>query len=353
MNFPQKLVWTTLLALLAFLGNYFRTPLFFGLDLVWGSVLVLLALVLLGWWPALLVGLAGAAYTLVLWGHPYAMIVYALEPLAVVVLRRRLHHLVLADAVFWLALGGPMVLLFYRGVMDIPMDTVAMIVFKQVSNGIFNALLACLAVLTLRRLLPGRIEVDPAEASVGTLVFNAFLAVGMFAAIGSTMVYSHRSGQEQYQQVGHTLEAVVRRVVSHLERESKSPQEAIDAATFDDDVNLMLFSPSGQLLAQRGQSHLLAPGTLLDLGASFAGLRIWLPPGTMSPVARWQRGYFTLEMAPAGSTGMRVMIERPAAPVVERMEAGHRYMLGFMTLVALVSVLGGWLLSRRLTRPLV
>lgn len=353
MNFPQKLVWTTLLALLALLGNYFRTPLFFGLDLIWGTVPVLLALVLLGWRSALLVGLAGAAYTLVLWGHPYSLIIYTLEPLAVALLRRRLHHLVLADAVFWLVLGGPLVLLSHAVVMDAPLTTGAMIAFKQVSNGIFNALLAGLAVLAWRRLWPGRIEVDPVEASVGALVFNAFLAVGMFAAIGSTMVYSHRSGQEQYQRVGHMLEAVARRVVGPLEREGGSPQDAVDAAAFDDDVALVLLAPSGRMLARRGESHLLAPGTLVDLGASFAGLRIWLPPGQMSAVTRWQRGYFTLEVAPPGASGMRVMVEGPAAPVVARMEEGHRHMLGFMTLVSLVSVLAAWLLSRWLTRPLV
>ena len=49
----------------------------------------MLAVELLGLFPALLVALAGGAYTLALWGHPYAMIIFAVEAVFVAYGRRR------------------------------------------------------------------------------------------------------------------------------------------------------------------------------------------------------------------------------------------------------------------------
>lgn len=352
MSFSQKLLWTAVLALLAVLGNYFRMSLYFGLDLIWGSVAAMVALAVLGWWPALLVALAGGAYTLVLWGHPYAMLVLALELLLVAALRRRLPQLALADAVFWLLAGVPLVALFYGGVMGMDADTMLVVAFKQVFNGILNALLASFAVLALRRLRPGLIDAEAAGLSVRALVFNAFLAVGLGVSIASMVVYSHRAGQDQYLGVGQALDAAARRTVQYLERDGRTPQEAVDMVAAGEGFQLALFSPSGVLLARRGESHLLLPGTVRDLGAAHPGLSIWLPGGNMAAVTRWRRGHFMLELPRAGLGGLRVVVEQPAAPAVERLEQGHRFMLGFMAVVTLLSVALAWLLSRWLTRPL-
>ena len=51
-------------------GNYFNLPLFFGVDVLFGSIAVLLALVWLGTWSGLLVALVGGAYAWFLWDHP-------------------------------------------------------------------------------------------------------------------------------------------------------------------------------------------------------------------------------------------------------------------------------------------
>lgn len=353
MNLSQKLLWTAALALLGVLGNYLRTPLFFGLDLIWGSVATLVALMLMGWWPALLVSGAAGAYTLALWGHPYALAIFLLEVLGVALMRRWLRHVVLADTVFWLLAGTPLVFLFYGGVMGIGSDTVLMVAFKQMFNGILNALIASFAVLAVRRLQPTLITPEAAGLSVRGLIFNAYLAVGLGVGIASLVVYSHRAGQEQYLAAGANLAEAARRVVLHIERDGTPPQEAVDKVAAGAGVRLSVVSSTGAMLARRGESHLLLPGSVLDLGHAHPGLTLWLPTGQMAAVSRWRRGYFSLELPRAGRDALRITVEKSAVDAVDSIERGHRYMLGFVVLATLMSVLAAWALSRWLTRPLV
>ena len=117
MTFSSKAVSTLALALLAFAGNMLNLPLFFGVHFIFGSVAVMVAVKLLGLWPALWVALAGGAYTWVLWGHPYAMLTFTLEAVVVGLLYRRgMQNLVLADLAFWLVAGPILVPLLYIGV---------------------------------------------------------------------------------------------------------------------------------------------------------------------------------------------------------------------------------------------
>lgn len=64
---PRTRVPATLaLAVAALAGNYRSLPLFFGVDLIFGSIAVLPAVVLLGAVPAVLVAAVGGLYALVL-----------------------------------------------------------------------------------------------------------------------------------------------------------------------------------------------------------------------------------------------------------------------------------------------
>ncbi|CAM5214523.1 hypothetical protein ALON55S_05426 [Alishewanella longhuensis] len=68
-----------LLSALAIALNYLRLPLFFGIEFLFGSVVAVLALVLLGSRAAIVIGIAAAAVTFFAWGHPYAWLVFSLE----------------------------------------------------------------------------------------------------------------------------------------------------------------------------------------------------------------------------------------------------------------------------------
>ena len=60
MTFATKVIATFGLALLAVLGNIINLPLFFGVHFIFGSVAVMLAIRLVGFWPAVWVALAVA-----------------------------------------------------------------------------------------------------------------------------------------------------------------------------------------------------------------------------------------------------------------------------------------------------
>ena len=134
-----------LLALIALglAGNYFRYTLFLNIDFLFGSIFAMLALQFFG----LVRGVGAAALiavgTYFIWGHPYAVIIMTIEMAAVawLTIRHRIG-LVLADALYWLCVGMPLVYIFYHGVMDVPLGNTTIIMAKQAVNGIANALLA-------------------------------------------------------------------------------------------------------------------------------------------------------------------------------------------------------------------
>ncbi len=134
-----------ILLLLGVVGNLLSTPIFFGVDFLFGSIAVLLVTSLYGLvWGATAAVLAGI-YTYFLWSHPWAIAIFTAEALVVgIVHRRRRTNLVLIDGLYWLALGMPLVWLFYRGLMGAPREAVIVVMLKQSVNGILNALIASL-----------------------------------------------------------------------------------------------------------------------------------------------------------------------------------------------------------------
>ena len=131
------------LTLAGLAGNYFRYPVFFNIDFIFGSIFAMLALQFLGLRRALLATLVIGSSTFFLWHHPYALVI-AVAEMAVVgwLVTRRKMGMVLADTLFWLCLGMPLVYLFYQGVMHFPTSNVDITMVKQAMNGITNALIA-------------------------------------------------------------------------------------------------------------------------------------------------------------------------------------------------------------------
>ena len=144
------------------LGNYFKFPIFLNIDFIFGSIFAMLALQFFGLKRGVLAGAMIAAYTYVLWNHPYAIIIMTAE-VAVVgwLMQRKNVGLVLADAIYWVVIGMPLVFLFYYVVMDVPQSNVYITMSKQAINGIANALIArliytCFPIAYRQSLLPFR-----------------------------------------------------------------------------------------------------------------------------------------------------------------------------------------------------
>lgn len=144
------------LALLAFLGNVFGLNLLPGVDFLFGSIFVLLAAWRFGPLAGALAALVSSAYTIVLWGHPWALINYVAEALAVGFGRRYLNNLFLLDFLYWITFGNMQLLLLWKGLYGMNWEGAFFLVLKCDVNSLFNALMAFLVVTILRlRSFPG------------------------------------------------------------------------------------------------------------------------------------------------------------------------------------------------------
>lgn len=174
------------LVTLGLMGNYFRYPIFLNIDFLFGSIFAMLALQVFGLGRGVVAATLITAVTYLLWNHPFAIIIMGLE-VAVVggLLRRQTVGLVLADGIYWLCIGMPLVYLFYHGIMDVPVGNTTIVMVKQAVNGIANALMARLLftcyVLVTRS----------GQITYRDLVYNLLCAFALYPALFLLMVASH------------------------------------------------------------------------------------------------------------------------------------------------------------------
>ncbi|MDJ1182975.1 ATP-binding response regulator [Roseofilum casamattae] len=132
-------------------GNYFKLPFAFSIEFLFGSIATLIILRLYGiFWGSFAAALA-SAYTILVWSHPYAFIIFTVEALFVGWGLR--HHknndVLLLDAIYWLCIGMPLAWIFYKYALGVDVITTLTIAAKQAVNGVFNALIANLIVSLL------------------------------------------------------------------------------------------------------------------------------------------------------------------------------------------------------------
>lgn len=134
-----------LLLALCYVGNLTRWTLFFDIDFIFGSIAVWVVVSLYGVGWGAVAGLISGLCTYVIWHHPYTVITFTSEALFVGwFFHRYRQNLVLLDSIFWLAIGMPMIWLFYGVFLQVEPVQTHIILLKQPINGIFNALIATL-----------------------------------------------------------------------------------------------------------------------------------------------------------------------------------------------------------------
>jgi PAS domain S-box-containing protein/putative nucleotidyltransferase with HDIG domain len=144
---PKALALLVVLVLLGCLGNYFVLPLFFGADFIFGSIAVFIVFNFYGLGWGLLAALIINSLTYSLWGHPYSFITFMLEALFVgYFLHLKRRNIVLLDGLFWLVAGMPLAYVFMALVLQLGPLNGLFIMLKQSVNGVFNALIANLAI---------------------------------------------------------------------------------------------------------------------------------------------------------------------------------------------------------------
>ncbi|MFH1139423.1 MAG: response regulator [Pseudomonadota bacterium] len=178
------------------LGNYFKLPLFFNVDFLFGGVFTFLVFFLLPpWWGVLSAALAGG-YTIILWNHPYALVIIIGEAaFAGYLFRKKSTNLVLLDLIYWLFLGMPLVWLFYHEVMGMDAAAVLVVMIKQGVNGVFNALLASVIAYSVAAspLAPTR---DRGRLTYRNLLFVIMVSLVLFPALAGMVVSNRRESRQ-------------------------------------------------------------------------------------------------------------------------------------------------------------
>ena len=124
-------------------GNYLHFHIFLNVNFLFGSIFAMLALQFLGLGRGILASAIIACYTYFFWNHPYAIIIMTAEAATVGwLMARRKMGMVLADTLYWLVIGMPLIWLFYQVVMHTSFNATCIIMIKQALNGIANALAA-------------------------------------------------------------------------------------------------------------------------------------------------------------------------------------------------------------------
>lgn len=139
------------LTILGFLGNYFSLSLFFGVNIIFGSIFILIIIQIFGPFWGTAAAVISSSYTFVLWNHPFGIIVFTCEALFLgLVLKKKNINMVLVDTLYWVLIGAPLVYFLYKGLyMNMDNEQILLVILKDALNGTLNALFATLIITVL------------------------------------------------------------------------------------------------------------------------------------------------------------------------------------------------------------
>jgi len=204
-------------------GNYLNIELFFGVNFLFGSVATMIAVRTSGTLWGTLVGIAIGSYTYIIWGHPYAIIIFGLEAFFVgfIICSLKRDNMILIDVSYWLLIGVPLGWVSYYYQLGLSEPAVALVVLKQMANGITNVVLASFFVqfIPLAQLINFKgfaSEQDNVSmySAINTLL-SIFIILPMW---GATIM----SGQDTLEQIQENLDYVVKDTAEDVGRELAS-----------------------------------------------------------------------------------------------------------------------------------
>ncbi|MFB1497374.1 PAS domain S-box protein [Thiocapsa sp. N5-Cardenillas] len=356
---------TVLLAVLALAGNHFNLSLFFGLDILFGSVAVLLAIVWLGTRAGLIVATASGVYTYLLWGHPFALMIFLAEAAFVGWHRdharrrgREVPVLGLSVALYWALIGIPLVLLFYRVVMGMVWHQTLVVAVKQPLNGILNAALAGLVVMVVAaaRGRPGSLS---AREVLFTLFLSGFLLPSIFLVAWENRDLKDRLEQDLADRLrifgvlaihdlgpappATTSEAA--RILSHVQEMTR-----LFGNTLPDSAKLEVrpIGLFGGIGSTAGAPHTRVVRTAAE------GLMILVPEDWHpSRMALWRQARYRMILPLAEPTvGAGLSIELSAAPLVDELQRRVLRLLTLLLAIAGIAILLADRFAVLLVRPL-
>jgi len=238
-------------------GNHYNLPIGYNVQFIFGSIFCILVLGTCGLNWAIPVAILTSSYTLILWNHPYAIIIFTAEILWIGLwMKKGRNNILLIDSFYWLCLGVPLVVLFYSGIMHLDVQITLVIALKQSVNGVLNALIASifLSVEPFTRWL-GR--EDRLQTSISQILFQIGVFFLIVPSIGLIMNANSTKQKQEETRIAETLALSIQQKTDILSHWVDTHLNA--AKTIAELGNTYPLEPSTELQAQLARIHTLFP----------------------------------------------------------------------------------------------
>jgi PAS domain S-box-containing protein len=359
----QAVAVLLILAIAGALGNHFALGLLPGIEILFGSIAVLIVIHAFGPVWGVAAAIVSVLPILSTWHHPFGLVLYVGEALAVgLAYRRTGRDIALLDGYYWLFVGMPATgfLSVYFGEHG-NANMAAYFMVRNGANGLANALVASL-ILQLPALL-GQFHAGKRKIPLRRVIFSLLVSSAVVPALLLTVV----SIRQQQDVVETMVLRELENTAAHLLRERASRsgqgQAGIGANDLrrhsrDGETPVTLLDRSGRVIATSRDD--LVPGQAYVHDRNI-NLRGGLAPDGEKPVRRdgtvsamyWNALHYELEISLPESEGGLLLVEARTKPYQAAM---RQFLVGPLLLLLGIVVLAfllGKMFSGRLANPLV
>ena len=307
---------------LAVLLNLQPLPLFYGIQVLLGSILPILALLLwrTGW--VIPVGCIASLVTWKAWGHPWAVVIFSAEITWLTLgLQRLSRHndqvstgaVVTLAISYWLLLGAPLVAIFYGLILKIDLSNVVVTALKQVVNGVLNATIAFVLFMVISGLQNRKGRGD------GISLRGLIVGVVLITTIVPTLIITMSSGYQlelAVQQAEFDNLIAVNRAVATSRPWSEIPGGEVAYRRVE--ANGKSTSSDAELFSQLDKEF-------TDGGRSYVHpreLAILISKKPIPMLKKWVNGYWSYSQLHAnpGKPSILIQVVQPASKLVKRMQ---------------------------------
>ncbi|KIL45314.1 EAL domain-containing protein [Jeotgalibacillus soli] len=189
MNQLQLSKWITYVILMASTAaSFVYIPVFFGFELIIGSIFTFTLYRLTGFRIALIHSIIFAISSYFEWGHFFGSIAILLEFLIVSALyKRKRGSLILTDMIYWLIIGIPFVFLSYYFILEVSFVDSMVVALKFIVNGVFNMLIVNIILITIGYFF---IKKEHRKIKLDVILFNTILS---FLLIPTLLWFTYES----------------------------------------------------------------------------------------------------------------------------------------------------------------
>ena len=338
------------LSFLALLGNAASLPLFYGIDIIFGSIFIMYAAMTLSRYHVVIVAVIGCMYTLYLWGHPYAAIIFFIEAMCVAeAWRRGYRNIVVTDIIYWLFIGVPLVIIFYSNLLDLGLNTAALIALKQTLNGVFNVSIASLIYFVLDVVVQKRQRIG-----IQPLLFNTILIITLVSGSTPAVLSSHKASSDLEILVKNELDTLAKQV----EQSVSSPDQNISLTEISriitpHDVDVILFDTEQVIFNTGSAEHLRAIQEYEQIERANQ-VTILLPSVDSSEMNRWRNGLYILNLKVVANDNnvTRITVVKAAESVVKKVGELKIELFVILAFIMLAAIVVSYLLSKLFTYPI-